>query len=61
MTSDALCSYFAFELKGLTHILRTMDVGSSREVVSVQGCTVEEELLLNEKIIAVRSSKEQPA
>jgi hypothetical protein len=39
MTTDALCSYFAFELKGLTHILHTMDIANSKEIVSSLGCT----------------------
>ena len=30
MTNDILCSYFAFELKGLVHILQTMDIGHTR-------------------------------
>lgn len=29
MTTDSLASFFAFDLKGLTHILRTMDIGST--------------------------------
>jgi hypothetical protein len=41
ITTDALSSYFAFELKGLTHILATMDIGHRelREVVSSLECT----------------------
>lgn len=48
MTTDALSSYFAFELKGLSHILATMDIGHReiKEVVTSLGCTPEEELLL---------------
>ncbi len=56
MTTDLLCSYFAFDLKGLAHILQTMDIGQSRELIS-SALTPDEEFLIAEKLVATRVNK----
>lgn len=47
MTTDELCSYFAFELKGLQHILKTMDIANHHEQTHSIALLPDEELLLN--------------
>lgn len=59
MTSDELCSYFAFDLQGLSHILKTMNIASSDEVLSSTVCPPDEELLLSEKLIVSKANVEQ--
>ena len=61
MTNDLLCSYFAFELKGLVHILQTMDIGHTRQLINSNALTPDEEFLINEKLIASsRVNKQHP-
>ena len=59
MTSDELCSYFAFELKGLEFIMRTMDIETALTPARTETCPPDEQLLLNEKIVALRATGEK--
>ena len=61
MHSDALCSYFAFDIGGLTHILSTMDIAKDKEGPRPLECTPEEEILLNEKLVSSKPMPEKVA
>ena len=47
MTNDEFCSLFAFEMKGLDYLLRTMDIESQEEQQTSPIFPADEELLIN--------------
>jgi hypothetical protein len=56
MTNDELSSLFAFDMKGLEYLLRTMDIESQEEQQSSPNFPADEELLISEKLIAAKTS-----
>lgn len=47
MTSDELSSLFAFDMKGMEYLLKTMDIESQEEQQSSPSFPADEELLIN--------------
>lgn len=56
MTSDELCSLFAFDLKGMEYLLKTMDIESREKEEVIARFPADEELLVSEKLIAAKAN-----
>jgi len=59
--NDDNASYFSFEIGGLKHIIRNMDIDKSKYTINHASSLPDEELLISEKLVTIKNKNEENA